>query len=201
MPFAGRKHHGDCRFGGTIVGRYTPYFPYFGVYHFNDSLFPAQALRRERHAAPLQRMAGRLAKLSAFHFQLSIFHSRLPLPCNSPPIKRRPRCGCSGAAGCQKKLSSRKLRREESCERKPSGFPFAFNHPPLRQNCKIMIQKLIFQFWKQLIKKTRRDFFDKLNPCAEKSAHGLQVMRSDSQSRGRRCSASHGRRSRRDTGA
>ena len=39
-----------------------------------------------------------------------------------------------------KKLPSRKFRREEKCERKPSGFPFAFNHPPQRQNCKIIIQ-------------------------------------------------------------
>ena len=61
-----------------------------------------------------------------------------------------------------KKLPSHKFRREEKCERKPSGCPFAFDHPPQRQNCKIMIQKLILQFWKQLGKKARRDFFDKL---------------------------------------
>ena len=61
-----------------------------------------------------------------------------------------------------KKLPSRKFRREEKCERKPSGCPFAFHHPPQRQNCKIMLQNLILQFWKQLGKKARRDFFDKL---------------------------------------
>ena len=57
-----------------------------------------------------------------------------------------------------KSRSSRKLRREEKCERKPSGCPFAFHNPPQRQNCKIMIQKLILQFWKQLGEKARRDF-------------------------------------------
>ena len=45
-----------------------------------------------------------------------------------------------------KNLPRRKLRREGSCERKPSGFPFAFHHPPRRQNCKIMIQKLVLRF-------------------------------------------------------
>ena len=74
--------------------------------------------------------------LSAFHFQLSIFHSRLPLPCNSPIRGRR----------LSKNLSSRKFRREEKCERKPSGFSFAFNHPPQRQNCKIILQNSILQF-------------------------------------------------------
>ena len=49
-----------------------------------------------------------------------------------------------------KKLPSRKFRREEKCERKPSGCPFAFDHPPQRQNCKIMLQNLILQFGKQL---------------------------------------------------
>lgn len=34
-----------------------------------------------------------------------------------------------------KNLSSRKLRREGSCEGKPSGCPFAFHNPPQRQNC------------------------------------------------------------------
>ena len=45
-----------------------------------------------------------------------------------------------------KKLPSRKFRREEKCERKPSGFPFASNNPPQRQNCKIMLQNFILQF-------------------------------------------------------
>ncbi|MEQ2512085.1 hypothetical protein WMO66_12665, partial [Faecousia sp. CLA-AA-H192] len=31
---------------------------------------------------------------------------------------------------------------------KPSGFPFAFNSPPQRQNCKIMLQKLHFAILK-----------------------------------------------------
>ena len=34
-----------------------------------------------------------------------------------------------------KNLPRRKLRREGSCERKPSGCPFAFHNPPQRQNC------------------------------------------------------------------
>ena len=58
-----------------------------------------------------------------------------------------------------KKLPSRRFRREGSCERKPSGCPFTFNHPPQRQNCKSMIQKLILQFWKQLVKKAPEGLF------------------------------------------
>ena len=65
-------------------------------------------------------------------------------------------------SGLLKNQSSPKFRREGSCERKPSGFPFALNNPPQRQNCKIMIQKLILQFGKQLGEKAQRDFFDKL---------------------------------------
>ena len=41
-------------------------------------------------------------------------------------------------------------------------MPFAFDHPPQRQNCKIMLQNLILQFGKQLGEKAQRDFFDKL---------------------------------------
>ena len=55
-----------------------------------------------------------------------------------------------------KELSSQKLRREEKCERKPSGFPFASNNPPQRQNCEIMLQNLILQFGKQLVKGVQR---------------------------------------------
>ena len=59
----------------------------------------------------------------------------------------------------KKKLPSRKFRREEKCERKPSGCPFASNNPPQRQNCKIMMQKLILQFWKQLGEKGPKGLF------------------------------------------
>ena len=45
-----------------------------------------------------------------------------------------------------KNLHSRKFRREEKRERKPSGCPFTSNNPPQRQNCKIMLQNLILQF-------------------------------------------------------
>ena len=41
-------------------------------------------------------------------------------------------------------------------------MPFAFDHPPQRQNCKIMLQNLVLQFGKQLGEKAQRDFFDKL---------------------------------------
>ena len=61
-----------------------------------------------------------------------------------------------------KDLPSQKFRREEKCEREQSGLPFAFHHPPQRQNCKIMLQNLILQFGKQLDEKAQRDFFDKL---------------------------------------
>ena len=62
----------------------------------------------------------------------------------------------------KKNLPSRKFRREEKCERKPSGCPFTFHNPPQRQNCKIIIQNSILQFRKQLGEKAQRDFFDKL---------------------------------------
>ena len=78
-----------------------------------------------------------------------------------------------------KELSSQKLRREEKCERKPSGFPFASNNPPQRQNCKIMIQKLILQFGKQLGEKAQRDFFDKLT---QRKRSGLRVQKASQSS-------------------
>ena len=154
MPFAGRKHHGDCRFRGTIANRTclcrgaacapailpipkqatvkmvcgrsvrfrqpvrdgidsrlpprahflalralsaTSAFGLLAMTVWGAAVYrqPHQSSvqRRERHAAPLQRMAG-LGKLSAFHFQLSIFLA--PSSLQFPPIKRRPRCECSG---------------------------------------------------------------------------------------------------------
>ncbi|WP_418487659.1 hypothetical protein, partial [Faecousia sp.] len=45
--------------------------------------------------------------------------------------------------GLAKKLPSRRFRREEKRERKPSGFPFAFNNLPQRQNCKTVLQKVL----------------------------------------------------------
>ena len=59
----------------------------------------------------------------------------------------------------QENPPSQKFRREEKCERKPSGCPFAFNNPPQRQNCKIMIQKLILQFGKPLGEKGPKGLF------------------------------------------
>ena len=59
-------------------------------------------------------------------------------------------------SGLLKNQSSPKFRRERSCERKPSGFPFASNNPPQRQNCKIMLQNSILQFGKQLVKGVQR---------------------------------------------
>ena len=59
----------------------------------------------------------------------------------------------------QENPPSQKFRREEKCESKPSGCPFAFHNPPQRQNCKIMIQKLILQFWKQLGEKGPKGLF------------------------------------------
>ena len=46
----------------------------------------------------------------------------------------------------QENPPSQKFRREEKCERKPSGCPFTFDHPPQRQNCKIILQEFILQF-------------------------------------------------------
>ena len=59
-----------------------------------------------------------------------------------------------------KNLPSRKFRRE-GCERKPSGCPFAFHHPPQRQNCKIMLQNLILQS-KAAWRKCPKGHFNKL---------------------------------------
>ena len=59
----------------------------------------------------------------------------------------------------QENLPSQKFRREEKCERKPSGCPFAFHNPPQRQNCKIRYSKIIFcNSGSSLAKKPRRDF-------------------------------------------
>ncbi|MFQ6963921.1 MAG: hypothetical protein ACLRR6_07500 [Oscillospiraceae bacterium] len=59
----------------------------------------------------------------------------------------------------QENPPSQKFRREEKCERKPSGCPFTLNNPPQRQNCKIMLQKLILQFRKQLGEKGPKGLF------------------------------------------
>ena len=59
----------------------------------------------------------------------------------------------------QENPPSQKFRREEKCERKPSGCPFAFHNPPQRQNCKIMLQNLILQFGKQLGEKGPKGLF------------------------------------------
>ena len=61
-----------------------------------------------------------------------------------------------------KKLPSQKLRREEKRERKPSGCPFASNHPPQRQNCKIRYNKILFCNSESSLAKSPKGFFDKL---------------------------------------
>jgi GNAT superfamily N-acetyltransferase len=61
-------------------------------------------------------------------------------------MRTGPRTKCILNFRLSKNLPSRKFRREGKCERKPSGCPFTFNHPPQRQNCKIMLQNLILQF-------------------------------------------------------
>ena len=63
--------------------------------------------------------------------------------------------------GLAKKLPSRRFRREEKCERKPSGFPFAFNNPPQRQNCKTELQNTFCNFEGSLAKDPK-GLFDKL---------------------------------------
>ena len=182
MPFTGRKHHGDCRFGGTIANRTCLcrgaacrsrhnaadtnrlplkwYAPIVSVRFFGSRYGTAvpsrdctpralpRASRSGRHVGlrpPRNDKPVSLA-LSAFHFQLSIFHSRLPLRCNSPTNKTQAPLRVQRGRRLSKTLSSRKFRREEKCERKPSGFPFAFHHPPQRQNCKIILQNSILQF-------------------------------------------------------
>ena len=63
--------------------------------------------------------------------------------------------------GLAKKLPSRRFRREEKCERKPSGCPFASNNPPQRQNCKTELQNTFCNFEGSLAKDPK-GLFDKL---------------------------------------
>ena len=219
MPFAGRKHHGDCRFGGTIANRTCLcrgaacrsrhnaadtnrlplkwYAPIASVRFFGSRYGTAvpsrdctpralpRAARSGRHVGlrpPRNDNLGAITVLSSTctsrpcsagsgmplpynawlaalpNFPFSIFRLHLPLRCN-PPHKTQAPLRVQRGRRLSKNLSSRKFRREEKCERKPSGFPFAFHHPPQRQNCKIMIQKLILQFWKQLVKKSPEGLF------------------------------------------
>ena len=51
-----------------------------------------------------------------------------------------------GNPDCQKICQAKSFGGKKSV--KPSGFPFAFNSPPQRQNCKIMLQKLHFAILK-----------------------------------------------------
>ena len=160
MPFAGRKHHGDCRFGGTIANRTCLcrgaacrsrhnaadtnrlplkwYAPIASVRFFGSRYGTAvpsrdctprelpRASRSGRHVGlrpPRNDNLGAITVLSSTctsrpcsagsgmplpynawlaalpNFPFSIFRLHLPLRCNPPPIRRRPRCGCSGAVG------------------------------------------------------------------------------------------------------
>ena len=38
-----------------------------------------------------------------------------------------------------------------------------------------MLQNSILQFWKQLVKKVQRDFFDKLNPLHRDKQPGISI--------------------------
>ena len=97
-----------------------------------------------------------------------IFHGRF---CRCPalfrcitqprPVKTNKGHGLSPGR-LSKKLPSQKLRREEKRERKPSGCPFASNHPPQRQNCKIRYNKILFCNSESSLAKSPKGFFDKL---------------------------------------
>ena len=97
-----------------------------------------------------------------------IFHGRF---CRCPaffrcitqprPVKTNEGHGLSPGR-LSKKLPSQKLRREEKRERKPSGCPFASNHPPQRQNCKIRYNKILFCNSESSLAKSAKGFFDKL---------------------------------------
>ena len=98
---------------------------------------------------------------------------RLPSRRRTPPRASTPSYNCeqkvrtvlrntARSVRLSNNLPSQKSRREGSCERKPSGFPFAFHHPPRRQNCKIILQNFILQFCKQLVKKSPERLFDKM---------------------------------------
>ena len=67
-------------------------------------------------------------------------------------------------------LEDRKLG-EGKKERKPSGCPFAFLHPPQRQ--KKQNNNSILPFCKRLGEKVRKDLWDKLQTCCLKLAAGL----------------------------
>ena len=97
-----------------------------------------------------------------------IFHGRF---CRCPaffrcitqprPVKTNEGHGLSPGR-LSKKLPSQKLRREEKRERKPSGCPFASNHPPQRQNCKIRYNKNLFCNSESSLAKSPKGLFDKL---------------------------------------
>ena len=70
-----------------------------------------------------------------------------------------------------KELSSQKLRREEKCERKPSGFPFASNNPPQRQNCKIMLQNFICNSESSLSKESKGAVASSQCPAGSQATH------------------------------
>ena len=66
---------------------------------------------------------------------------------------------CIGELRLSNNLSGRKFRREGSCEREPSGFPFAFNNPPQRPKLQNKNTKFRFcNFVGSLSKKSKRTF-------------------------------------------
>ena len=65
------------KLGACKALRERRYTPYFGVCHFNDSLFGSAAYRRARLSPPLQRIAGSYGKNSTFHSQFSPSGGRL----------------------------------------------------------------------------------------------------------------------------
>ena len=67
-------------------------------------------------------------------------------------------------SGLLKNQSSPKFRREGSCERKPSGYPFASNNPPQRQNCKIMLQNFDFAIRKAAWRKSSKGLLYQADP-------------------------------------
>ena len=63
---------------------------------------------------------------------------------NSRTPGRRP--GVLLFRGAEEKEHSRRYRREGKCEREPSGFPFAFDHPPQRPRSQNKTRFCILRF-------------------------------------------------------
>ena len=74
-----------------------------------------------------------------------------------------------GASDCQKTYLAESFGGKESVKGNRQGSLSRSITRRSDQNCKIILQILILQFCRQLVKKVQKDFFDKLNYKIAKS--------------------------------